>query len=128
MPHILTTSDTGVDNPRHVDNTSAADLRTGYPNGLTPEHELSRVLAPSTKRKRVGDYTELEIEQPLQNEQGEDATGDITRSPPRKRKQISGIRLPSLVYPKSQYQDWHFPLPVSREKDVLAEYMVPACF
>ena len=122
MPHFVTNTDTTFDNRHHVGTATSSESRTDYSYGSTPKDELARALVPSNKRKRLEDYSRLE------KELIEDAATEITKSPPKRRKQCSGIRLPSLVFPKSQYEGYVPPLPVSREKDVLTEYMVQRLF
>lgn len=127
MPHVLRTIGTGLGNLRHVDTANSSDFRNGHFHGPPPEHESTKVLVPPQKRKIVEDYSKLGTEQASEDELREDATTGIRRSPPKKRKHCSAIRLPNLVFPKSQYQGWHPPLPISQEKDVLAEFVVHHC-
>lgn len=124
MPHILRTVYALPDDPGDLDTASSPDPQYGYPDAPRSKHEQPRILLPSKKRKRVDYSADLDIEDALEDRLKGDATIEFTASSPKKRKQCSRIRLPSLVFPKSQYHNWHPPLPVSKERDVLAEFMV----
>jgi len=124
MPLVLRSFDALLGNSTNIDAASSPDSLYGYRHRPTSKYESRNAIVLSKKRKRVEDNTNLKIEEGLEDQLRGDAAVETTRWPPKKRKQFSGIRLPSLVFPKSQYHDWHTPQPISQEKDVLAHFMV----
>ena len=121
MPHIQGTFDEALSD---ADNVKSSDALYGYPHGSTSREGIPTVVVPAKKRKRTEDNTDWGNEEILKDQSKEDADIENTTWPPKKRKQCSGVRLPSLVFPKSQYHDWQAPLPISQERDVLTEFMV----
>ncbi len=90
-------------------------------------------LTFGTKRKReYDDIDKREANVNGEEDQGSEDAAAIDWSTtiadlPPKRRQISrliGIRLPEMVFPKSQYAGWQPPLPITHEKDVLVEFLV----
>ncbi len=124
MPHILGTFDEVLGDPDNVDAANSSDALYGYRHGSISREEIPTVVVPAKKRKRTEDNTDWGNEEILKDQSKEDADIENTTWPPKKRKQCSGVRLPSLVFPKSQYHDWQAPLPISQERDVLTEFMV----
>lgn len=121
MPLVSRSFDAFLGNSSNIDAASSPDSLYGYRHGPTAKHETRNAIVLSKKRKRVEDKG-------LEDQLRGDAAVGTTRWPPKKRKQFSGIRLPSLIFPRSQYHDWRTPQPISQEKDVLADFMVDYLF
>jgi len=125
--------ESGADSIGHFNASDSPRSSTDDLSGELPTtHVSGRSLLSTKKRKRVEGGLQLEAdqtnveEQKFEDELGDDLAFELTELSPKKQKisRFSGIRLPSFVFPKSQYEGWRPHLPIAQEKDVLSEFLV----